>query len=504
MKKSISFLLLLCILFGSLTACGDDSDSKKTQTTPDDTTSAVETEASPKDQYGRDIVESSIPQGTYFDDTELTLLHRDMHGTIDFTYEFVAEEEISDLVNDNVYKRNRETEESIGVKLNFYACSEGDFSGLLQRSIHAQDGAYDMAAFYSYYGVSWALEGYYCNLLATEYIDFDKPWWNSDFVNELTLNNQLYFAVGDIALSTIDRMYAIFFNKALAAEYFSDTDLYDVVNEGKWTADMFTTLIKDSYHELNGNSEADEDDFYGWIAPAASIPIDGIQIGFGINITETDSDGIPSYVYGNERSAAGYSKLYEMFTNNRDIYPGKYTLDSINLAISKFENSTSIFLIDLLCTTTQLRNMKDDYGVLPLFKLDENQSEYCTTSDDVSSFVAIVSSCRTPDAASAALEKMSELSYQYVTPAYFEVALKTKYASGEDDPAMYDLIIASRKYNFGYVMSSAINNPTHVWRTLLDGRKDTFVSTIEKSAKSNGKALDKLIEKFDKLVEAAN
>ncbi len=501
MKKTVSLILLLSMLLTAFSACsnGDntDNDTQAATTAPP----TVETADPTKDEYGRDIVESSIPEGTDFEDTELTLLLRDMHGTLDFTYEFIAEEENADLINDNVYLRNRETEESIGVKLNFQATSEGEFQNLLKRSISANDGAYDMAAFYSYFGVSWALEGYYYNLLDLEYLDFDKPWWNSDFANELTLNDQLYFSVGDMALSTIDRVYALFFNKVLAAEYFPETNLYDVVNEGKWTADMFTSLIKDTYQDLNGNSDADEDDFYGWIAPAASIPIDGIQVGFDIPVTETGSDGIPQYVYGGERSATGYSKLYEMFTNNKDIYPGKYDMDSINLAINKFVNGTSVFLIDLFCTTTQLRDMEDDYGVLPLFKLDENQKEYCTTSDDVSSFVAVVSSSQNPEASAAAMEKMSETSYKYVTPAYFEVALKTKYARGDEDSAMYDLIIEGRKYNFGFVMSSSCGNITHHWRSLLDTRKDTFVSTIEKQAKSVNKQFEKLLEKFDKLAE---
>ncbi len=501
MKKTVSLILLLCMLLTTLAACGESAEPANETEASTTAPVAVETFDPTKDEYGRDIVESSIPEGTNFENAELTLLHRDMHGTLDFTYEFYADGENGDLINDNIYLRNRETEESIGVKLNFQDTSEGEFPNLLKRSINAQDGAYDMAAFYSYFGVSWALEGYYYNLLDLEYIDFDKPWWNADFANELTLNNQLYFAVGDMALSTIDRVYALFFNKKLAAEYFPETNLYDVVNEGKWTADMFTSLIKDTYQDLNGNSDADEDDFYGWIAPAASIPIDGIQVGFDIPVTETNSDGIPQYVYGGERSATGYSKLYEMFTNNKDIYPGKYDMDSINLAIEKFVNGTSVFLIDLFCTTTQLRNMDDDYGVLPLFKLDEIQAEYCTTSDDVASFVSIISSCRNPDAAAAAMEKMSETSYKYVTPAYFEVALKTKYARGDEDSAMYDLIIAGRKYNFGFVMSSSCGNITHQWRTLLDGRKDTFVSTIEKQAKSVNKQFEKLLEKFDKLAQ---
>ena len=79
----------------------------------------------------------------------------------------------------------------------------------------------------------------------------------------MTISDTLYAAVGDVSLTSINRVYAMFFNKVLAAEYCPDVNFYDLVREGKWTIDTFAELNKGLYNDINGNSERDDDDFYG-------------------------------------------------------------------------------------------------------------------------------------------------------------------------------------------------------------------------------------------------
>ena len=84
----------------------------------------------------------------------------------------------------------------------------------------------------------------------------------------------------------------------------------------------------------------------------------------------------------------------------------------------------TIFTTWMLTGTNYLRDMKSDYGIIPMPKLDENQSEYSVFCHDGSSVFALPSTCRKADAASAVLEAMAAETYRTVTPAYFEIALE--------------------------------------------------------------------------------
>ncbi|MBQ4575579.1 MAG: hypothetical protein IJA85_10375 [Clostridia bacterium] len=506
MKKCISCLLLCSLILSTLTACGQSADTDVTdETTAAPITEAVETADPTKDEYGRDIVKSSIPDDTDFGGAELTILLRDRLDGIEYEYEFIAEAENGDLINDAIFKRNRETEEDLGITFEHISGfgNPGEYQNVLNKSIRARDGAYDIAAYYAYFGSAWAINGFFYNLLDLDYLDFEKPWWNRSFVDEMTISDTLYAAVGDVSLTSINRVYAMFFNKVLAAEYCPDVNFYDLVREGKWTIDTFAELNKGLYNDINGNSERDDDDFYGWATSASAIPVDGLQVALGLNITESDSDGMPTFVYGNERSATAYEKIYDLYFHNPGVQGNPYGGEYVELCSRKMMNGSTLFLVQIFKETDLLRDMEDDYGVLPIFMLDESQNGYYTTSHDAFSLISIVSTCEAPEIAAAALEKLSETSYKYVTPTYFEVALKTKYARGDEDSEMYDIIIEGRTYNFGMVMSSSCGNIAQLWRTMLDGQQNNFVSSVERQTKSITKQIEKLVEKFEKLAAEA-
>ena len=59
-------------------------------------------------------------------------------------------------------------------------------------------------------------------------------------------------------------MFVTFFNKDMIAEV-DDVNLYDVVNQGKWTLDYQYELASKFYSDLNGDGKADGKDQYGFV-----------------------------------------------------------------------------------------------------------------------------------------------------------------------------------------------------------------------------------------------
>ncbi len=76
-------------------------------------------------------------------------------------------------------------------------------------------------------------------------------------------DGELPFVIGEFSLGNIKNAYVVYYNSDLKGSLGIDTDLYALVDEGKWTADAMQSLIKDTYSDLNGDTTADPDDRYG-------------------------------------------------------------------------------------------------------------------------------------------------------------------------------------------------------------------------------------------------
>lgn len=489
-------LALVSIMVISAAACSVNNDTSgiSVNTSSGPTETAAET-----DSYGREVIAGALPEGLKFNGETVTVFLREAASIFDTRGEFIAEAANGEVVNDAVYKRNLEIEDTLNVQLAYQIAPGSDYSvyaNMLRKSHMAGDKAYDIYAMYAYFCVELATGSLMYNLNTLPYLDLGKPWWNQNFIDEITLNDRLFYIVGDISLTATQCTNAMFFNKQLIASYFGDLNLYETVYDGKWTIDYFNNLIKGTYVDVNGDSVHDNGDKYGVALHAVSIPMDAYMDAFDLHITEKDQEGIPRLAYKNERSISAFEKLYSLMFENDSVLFGPSTLENYYDVQTKFGNSESIFLIDIYMAAEKLRNMTDDYGVLPIFKYDEAQEGYYTNTADIYSLFGIAAGTKDPEVTGAVFELLGELSYDYVTPAYFEIALKQKYARDNEDAVMYDMVLAGNRFNFGFVYSACMGNMIHLWRGLLGSQNKNFVSGYDGIESSCVAQLDKLIKAY--------
>ena len=93
--------------------------------------------------------------------------------------------------------------------------------------------------------------------------------------------------------------------------------------------------------------------------------------------------------------------------------------------------------------TEKLRDMKEEYGILPMPKFDEKQDQYYSIANDNFSLIAVPTTVKNPALTGAFLELMGEYSYKIVTPKYYEVAMKGKYLRDDESCQMFDIIVRS-------------------------------------------------------------
>ena len=219
--------------------------------TSDDTTVSESTETS-AETNDRENVKGNLPEIDFGGD-KFTMLVR-----TERSYEFEAEEENGDLLNDAVYKRNLAVEDRFNIKFDNVLMDSvwGDqatqFTNSLRASIKAGEGAYDIVASYAATIPALVSQGLFSNWSDMKYVDFSKPWGSEKVKDEMTINGKCFMITGNISLALWEGMSCVMFNKKLADNY-GIGNMYDLVKEGNWTFDKMFDITKDRYQDLDGD-----------------------------------------------------------------------------------------------------------------------------------------------------------------------------------------------------------------------------------------------------------
>ncbi len=440
MKKIICIVLALSMLI-PLSSCKAEEDAKK----PSDTTKAPsETTSNPEIYYEPDSLPDDLDFGG------MTVKFASLAGD-KLTYEinFTVDELSSDVVNDSIYNRELYVEDRLGVEIENYKLI--NVTDEIDKNLNSGEDVYD-AYIHSNHNISkFVFFDYFTDLNTVKYLDFDKPWWSQKFNEEAALFDELYLSTGSLCLSLVRNTFAVYYNKALAEDYEGSipelANLYDLVNSGKWTFDKFVELGGGIYNDLNGDSTRDLEDLYG-IAYGDHTQIDAIWSGFDLNIFSKTSDGWYELDVNTDKMYTALGKLHTLIHETT----GSITANVVDSNGEEYKNSapevqfangTNLFLVSeiLYAQKESLRNMQDDYGLIPFPKYDENQKDYYSFSSDTYGAVAIPITNSDPDVVGAVIEAMASYSYRNTLPLYLDTVLKGQYMSDADSRRMVDIIV---------------------------------------------------------------
>jgi len=307
---------------------------------------------------------------------------------------------------------------------------------------------------------------------------------------------------GELAQTMVSGIYVTFFNKKLWLENIGDDNLYEIVLNGEWTLDKMKQYSDVMYRDLNGNGQVDEEDRFGMVY-SETIQADGFAGGANIHFTTyNESDGYYYWSLESEHTATFLSKIKSLMHENNNAWFTTDTLRPFSTDLMyKMIDDTVLFMPHMLSGTDQLRDMKSDYGIVPMPKLDEHQEQYTTFVHNGFTVFAIPTTCQIADTVAPFLEAMCAESYRYVTPAYYDVALKVKYARDEEASAMLDIATQSIVLDFGYLFNQYIGTNTALFRTMFSksATMDKGMSTIHAKEKSTNKLLAKIIDTYNEL-----
>ncbi len=490
MKRTLSAILALLTVGSMLVSCSSgDSTDDVTTTAGNDTTEAVETTTS--DPNADDLPELD------FDGKELNF-HISGVGLTKFFKG--PEEETGDIVSDTVLERNRAVEERLNIKLNMTVNDNGtsytDQNPTVTNLVMSGDTTYDLFSYQQYTIAKLATSDYFVNANTLDYVDFDKPYWNRSFMDEMTLNpDKRLFIMGDYFIDSLLQLRVTFYNKTMYGDRYGDPDgLYSIVLDGDWTLDEMTKILNESYEDLNTDGATDKDDRLGMVSWGLSGTADPFVYGTDIKFTKRNSDGSVDVTMMNDDAVILAEKLNTMLNNQSNL-----VVDSSDEQLAIFKSGNTQFMgLGRFMNADDLRDMESDFGFLPHPKLDEEQDEYYSLIHDTVAVGAIPITSTNIDIIGAVLEALNAETARTLTPTWYETALKVKYTRDDISSQMIDLIHDSATTNFLYAYNYALNGLGLIYRDLIKNKSTDFASTYAKIEPAALEALGELTEYFNK------
>ena len=504
MKRILPLILAIVILVATFAACMPSNDGNgDSSKDPTYTPSPGGDDKLPDDEIEEVIgnLDPSINLGG----NEINIISR---GHANFKDEITVESSDGDPIQDSIFQRRLDVERILNCEIVDWPVNEatdGDYTvcKTLENALKGKDCPYDIMSASAYTAFGNTVKGLCHDLLSVENIDLTQKYWATHFNAEASIGNAQYFATGAISLSLRRFIWVTFFNKTLAESYGLE-DLYQVVEDGRWTIDYQAQLVATMYDDTDSVSGATEGDMFGLVANP-HICTDPYWASCEIQILSKDPETnffkIAPPVETIDDLLTKVNNLYYKTGGTYVVTPQSGDTDQ-EIIRQKFTGGTSTMatLRLLEVEAEDFRNMSDPYGILPIPRYSETQDAYYSHAHDQFIVYGIVSSVPSTkiDDMGAFLECMAIEGYKTVTPAYYEVALKGKYSKDEESWKMLDDIVNNLKINGGLLYTMELSDILQTMRNLIKNKETTCVT---KFSGRSLQMLEKMLNDFQAEIE---
>ncbi|MBR7142913.1 MAG: extracellular solute-binding protein [Clostridia bacterium] len=227
---------------------------------------------------------------------------------------------------------------------------------------------------------AWTLgEFYMADILAPmndlKYLNTSKDYWDKSLLESLTVMDELLGVGGDIA-PVREQSWMLFFNKTIAEEL-QLPDLYQMVRDGDWTFDKFIEYCEMAVKD-NGDNVWDSNDRYG-VASAPACLEQALFYGMGGYFYNVNELG--------QYYCATLDKRNREITDLilRDIRDNNiaYNVADWGVTVNEMFPTDRLLFVCYVpnAGSTLWAEMVNDYGVLPMPKMNKDQKDYYQTGE---------------------------------------------------------------------------------------------------------------------------
>ena len=438
MKKAwIGLLAILLAAATLLVGCSGSGNGGK-----DSSTQAPSIEGGSDDDLYRDL-----PIGKY-GDVSFNILN----NISDYAITTMVPDDLSTAINSAIYSRNAYVQQELEIELKVKELPYAENKELMDRLVLSDLGGeneYDIC-----YNESWAQailaqKGVYKSVNEySNYLNFDKPWWYSSAMQELSVFDNLFYVVGDMQLMWYESIWCLAFNTDVLAQYEIESPYEDVENN-TWTFERM--------HEISSMTHVDgvTPNHYG---VASHIAFASAMLSAAdIRICEQDeTKGLVLAERGTHFSDV-YSTIMTYFFadngNDRENYI-RTAYESESYTSGKFATKETQWVFEEGRATFLGGTIGDmrlyvagkpvSYGIVPLPKYTSEQKQFVNYVYEGGALCAIPSNLGSDEClrrVCTVMEWLCAISYQTVKPEYYDVILQGKIANDPTSAHMLDIVL---------------------------------------------------------------
>lgn len=506
MKRRLSLFALLLVLVMILTmvsSCGGTTEeSVQGQTSDGEFSSDASTEEST--QPTEDVL--TIPEGFKWDKEDFVILTGGRTGSrfygVYTEFGFNADELEANVINDAVNNRNLAIEDLIGVRvvekmmINNDCSASGEMYSTVFTQINGGLADYDLVAPSLYQGAALAINDCLYNMLEIENNQLEKDWWDQFFIDEVAVNDRLYFVTGDIGFFSRASVTVIYFNKETARNL-ELGDVYALAREKKFTFDTMYSWMKLQEEDINADDVIDYKDKFG--LGSQNDFVWALFYGAGQGIARKGEDDKPYLTINTETALTISESISKIFTDSSFVNANHYfnvSSSPTKLLTEAFAEGRSLLYAEGLGSIEGLRNMEFEFGVLPVPLYDENQDRYYSFLNCWGSNSFGIPTSLEEDEAENVMVIMNALGSvgkTTIAPAYIETTLKGQRLRDDDSEEMLDIIFENIGCDIGHMFGFG-NLGFDALHKLADGQS---LATLMDSLKSKAQAdIDKFVSVY--------
>lgn len=487
MQRITATILLIALLAVTLISCSGGN----TQSTPASTTGG-EVASSSDTEPETTVLKADVPKEDY-NGYEFRFMGQPQ--ATDRAYDDLDSEELTgNAINDAIYKRNTATEEYFNIKIS--RRDESNPASILNSAALSGDDSFDACFNVTTSMFGSIKQGYVLDIDKLSYVDIEKPWWTTQVIETNRIAGKTFLLYGDCLTRDKDSTWCLLFNKRL----YKDLGLaepYDTVRSGKWTLDLLKEHCSDVTKDLNGDGVLDYNDHWGLLSSDTAVI--GLVTSCDVFTIDNNEKGL-EFILNSPRNVDILQKIFDFSTDStmelraNDIKG----VSDIWVTIKKvFQEGRALYRISIVKDALDMRDMEDDFGIIPLPKYDENQAEYRTMYQAWNCrSLCVPITVKSTDQVSSILEYLTYASRDTVREAYYDVTLAGKLARDADSTEMLDLIFNSLTSDIG--LMSEVGGV----RTMIVNMMKVSGGNIASTLASNAEPIKTAIEELTTAISA--
>lgn len=437
MKQKLSLILALLML-ASAVSCGDATAEPSETTAGGETTTEAET----------------TPEYTFADvnlgGAKLPILNSSTNWGFYTTIDL--DEATGESLDDAVFERNSKLEE----KFNFeFEVTEDDITktiDMMQKAVLSGDDVYKAGFLRGEYLSPLIADGMFVDLNSLGNLDLDKEWWDQNIRTAASVGDDaaLYIAGTDFSLMGFGGTIGTFFNKNMLEDLGGESP-YQLVRDGKWTLDELAKYAKLGA-DLNGAEnftfEKDGKAKYGLVTWYSGVT--AMVLGSGEEYLKRDKNNMPYLAVENDRFYSVCSKIASLTATEGEF--GDFNDRTVGKHYEMvFAAGRALMCIAELKASNNFREMKDNFGILPIPKYDEAQEKYVCLRSPATIYLCMPVTNQNKEETAAVLDAATYLSYRDVLPIYYNVTVAQKGLRDEESIEMLEIIQGSRYFDAGRI-----------------------------------------------------